>query len=136
MVGLGCTSETRMHKYIVPHLQCLIHLVVFIHVMNALFVSILVEYVMILFLQVQPHNSSMSWMPISRSNRCFECCIPSYHMQKGCEESFEKHLDILKYFYYEVKLVKVRDGMKHFMPFLRSLVGQITTRYVQDGHEE
>lgn len=120
VVGFGCTSETRLHKSIFPHLQCLIHLVVFIHIINVLFVSMFVEYVLIFFLQLHLHNSLMSWMHVSGNNRCFECCIPPppYRMQEGCEESFHKHLNILRVFYYEVKWAKARDGTKHFNPLL------------------
>ena len=43
---------------------------------------------------------------------------PPYRMQEGCEESFHKHLNILRVFYYEVKWAKARDGTKHFNPLL------------------
>jgi hypothetical protein len=50
MARLGCTSEIREHMYILVHVQCLIHLIVFIRIMNALFGIVLVEYVVILCL--------------------------------------------------------------------------------------
>lgn len=36
----------------------------------------------------------------------------------GCVESFDKHIDIWKGFFCEVKSTNMGDGTKHFMPLL------------------
>ena len=61
-----------MYLFIIVHLQCLIHLIVFTHITDALLANILAKYVVVLYLQMQPHISSMSWMLISHNNRCVD----------------------------------------------------------------
>jgi hypothetical protein len=109
----------KVYLYIIVHLQCLIHLIVFTRIMNALLVNILAKYVVVLYLQVQPHISSMSWMLISRNNRCVDALgvvYPQYWMQEGCNESFGKHLDILNpsclLTHYIAKYVKLVEYVK------------------------